>query len=344
VKVLVLTTRVPFIHGGAEELRDHLVANLREQGVEAESMSIPFTWDPAERLIEEMWIARTLEIYNADRVIALKFPAYLTPHPNKVLWVLHQYRQAYDLWDAGQSNIPASPRGEEIRRIIRTADALAFSEARALFTNSPTTRDRMRHYSGVEATVLAPPLNDAALFGGGESEGYVFAGGRVGRAKRQALLVQALRHAPGVRMVIAGPPETQEDATELARLAADLDVEDRLTLDLRFLPRAAIAALVNRAAAVAYIPFDEDSVGYVTMEAFQARRPVITTIDSGGLLQIVRHGETGLVTDPDPEALGGALLALTAQPGRASRLGAAGRAVLDELELTWPRTIARLLA
>lgn len=92
MKVLVLTTRVPFIHGGAEELRDHLVSNLRRHGVEAEAMSIPFTWDPAERLIEEMWIARTLEVTNADRVIALKFPAYLTPHPNKMLWVLHQYR------------------------------------------------------------------------------------------------------------------------------------------------------------------------------------------------------------------------------------------------------------
>ena len=344
MKVLVLTTRVPFIHGGAEELRDHLVLNLRRQGVEAEAMSLPFTWDPAERLIEEMWIARTVEVVNADRVIALKFPAYLTPHPNKVLWVLHQYRQAYDLWDAGQSNIPDSPRGEEIRGMIRTADAMAFAEARALFTLSPTGQDRLWRYNGVQATVLPQPLNDPELFGGGPADGYVFAGGRVGRAKRQALLVQALRYAPGVRMVIAGPPDSETDAPELARLASELGVEDRLTLDLRFLPRAEMAALVNNASAAAYIPFDEDSVGYVTMEAFHAGKPVVTTSDSGGVLEIVRDGETGFVAEPNPEALGAALVKLMNNPARSAALGAAGRRVLDERQLTWLRTIERLLA
>ncbi len=340
----MLTTRVAFIHGGAEELRDHLVTNLRLRGIEAEAMSIPFTWDPAERLIEEMWIARTLEVSNADRVIALKFPAYLIPHANKVLWVLHQYRQAYDLWDAGQSNIPDTPRGKEIRRMIRTADALAFAESRALFTLSPTGQDRLRRYNGVQATILPQPLNDPDLFGGGSAGGYVFAGGRVGHAKRQAMLIRALPYAPGVRMVIAGPPDTETDAPELVRLAAELGVEDRVTLDLRFLPRSEMAVLVNNASATAYIPFDEDSVGYVTMEAFQAGKPVITTTDSGGVLEIVRDGETGMVADPSPEALGAALSSLMSNPARAARFGAAGRHLLEERQLTWPRTIEKLLA
>ena len=344
MKVLVLTTRVPFTHGGAEELRDHLVINLRRHGVEAESMSIPFTWDPAERLIEEMWIARSLEVANVDRVIALKFPAYIIPHQSKTLWVLHQYRQAYDLWDAGQSNIPATPRGEEIRRLIRTADGQAFAGAHALFTLSPTGQDRMRRYNGVTPAVLPQPLNDPELFEGGPAGGYIFAGGRVGKAKRQALLLRAMQHAPGVRMVIAGPPDTAADAPELTRLAAELGVADQLTLDLRFLPRAEIAHLVNNASAAAYIPFDEDSVGYVTMEAFRAGKPVVTTSDAGGVLEIVTDGETGMVAEPTPEALGAALSAMMNDAARAARLGAAGRSVLDQRELTWPKTIERLLA
>jgi glycosyltransferase involved in cell wall biosynthesis len=344
VKVLVLTTRVPFIHGGAEELRDHLVANLCLQGIEAEAMSIPFTWDPAERLIEEMWIARTLEITNVDRVIALKFPAYLIRHPNKVLWVLHQYRQAYDLWDAKQSNIPTTPRGDRIRQMIRHADAAAFAEAKALFTLSPTGQDRLRRYNSVDAAILPQPLNDAELFVGGPAGAYVFAGGRVGRSKRQTLLVEALKYAPSVHMVIAGPPDQVTDGPELTQLAARLGVEDRLTLDLRFLPRAEIVALVNNASAVAYIPFDEDSVGYVTMEAFQAAKPVVTTSDSGGVLEIVRDGDTGLVAEPNAEAVGRALTAMMDNPARAAGLGMAGRQVLKERGLTWQRTIERLLA
>ena len=106
MKVLVLSNMVPFVRGGAEELCDHLVRNLRlRRGVEAEAMRIPFTWEPAERLVEEMLVARSLSIVNVDRLIPLKFPAYLAPHPNKVPWLLHQFRQAYDLFDAGQSNI-----------------------------------------------------------------------------------------------------------------------------------------------------------------------------------------------------------------------------------------------
>ena len=151
--------------------------------------SIPFTWDPAERLLEEMWIARTLEISGADLVIGMKFPAYLVRHPNKVLWVLHQYRQAYDLWDAGQSNIPRTARGDEIWKTIRSADAVAFGETRALFTTSPTARDRIWHYNGIEAAILPQPLNEPELFVGGSADGYVFAGGRVGQGKRQALLI-----------------------------------------------------------------------------------------------------------------------------------------------------------
>jgi glycosyltransferase involved in cell wall biosynthesis len=344
MKVLVLTTRVPYIHGGAEELRDHLVRNLRREGVQAEAMSLPFTWEPADTLLDEMAIARCLEVANADRVIALKFPAYLVPHHNKVLWVLHQYRQAYDLWDAGQTNIPATERGDAIRAMIRTADNQAFAECKALFANSPVTAGRLAHYNGAKAEVLPCPLNDPELFTGGPAGGYIFAGGRVGRGKRQHLLVQALRHAPGVRLVIAGPPDSPAEAEEVRRLAADLGVESQVTFDLRFLSRAELASLVNNASGVVYIPFDEDSVGYVTQEAFEACKPVITTTDSGGVLQIVKHGQSGLVAEPTPEAIGAAFRTLMSDPAKARQMGAAGQQIDRARNADWPATIARLLS
>ncbi len=345
MNVLVLSTMVPFVRGGAEELCDHLVRNLRlVPGVEAEAMRVPFSWEPAEKLVEEMLVSRSLSIVNVDRLIPLKFPAYLAPHPNKVPWLLHQYRQAYDLFDAGQSNIEATPRGDALRGMIRAADDQAFREARRIFTLSPTGAGRLRRYNGFEAEILPQPLNDPELFGGGEAEGYVLAGGRVGRGKRQHLLVRAMRHAPGLRLVVAGPPDSAEDADHLRRLAAAEGVEDRVALDLRFLPRAELARLVNGASAVAYLPFDEDSVGYVTMEAFHAGKPVLSTNDAGGVLEIVRDGETGAVCDPTPEALGAALSALAAEPARAARLGRNARALLDGRGITWPATVEKLLA
>ncbi|MBV8459097.1 MAG: glycosyltransferase family 4 protein [Acetobacteraceae bacterium] len=345
MKVLVLSTMVPFVRGGAEEHCDHLVINLRRHGgVDAEVMRIPFTWHPAERLVEEMLIARSLAVANADLVIPMKFPAYLVPHPNKVLWLLHQYRQAYDLWDSGQSNIPDTPRGREIRDMIRHADGIAFAEARKIYTIGPVSAARVWRYNGFPAEPLPHPLNDPELFSGGEQQGYVLAGGRVNAGKRQRLLVRALRYAPAVRLVIAGPPDRPEDAEDLRRAAAEEGVGDRLTLDLRFLPRAELARLVNHALAVAYLPFDEDSVGYVTMEAFHAGKPVLSVSDAGGVLEIVRNEETGYVCAPDPEALGGELAAVAANPRRASILGANGRRALQARGATWPAAVEKLLS
>jgi glycosyltransferase involved in cell wall biosynthesis len=345
VKVLVLSTMVPFVHGGAEELFDHLVSNLRTTaGVDAEGFRIPFTWNPAERLIDEMLIMRQLRLWNVDRVIGLKFPAYLVPWQDKVLWLLHQYRQAYDLLDAGQSNIPADPRGAQILAAIRTADNTAFAEAQRIYTNAPITSRRLLHYNQIDSSVLRPPLNDPELFTGDESNGYVLAPGRVNAGKRQHLLIRALRYSPGTKLVIAGPPDTTEEQETLQQLAAAEGVQDRLTLDLRFLPRRELARLVNGALAVAYLPFDEDSLGYCTMEAFQAGKPVLTVTDAGGVLDIVRNDETGLVVHPEPQSLGAALTALVSDPARASRLGRGGRDALDAMALTWPSTIETLLA
>lgn len=343
MKVLVLSVRAPFVHGGAEELRDHLVRNLNlTPGVRAGSMSLPFSWEPWTRLTDEMLIARGLRLAEVDRVIPIKWPAYLVEHEARTPWLVHQFRQAYDMWDSGHANIPDTPEGRRLRDLIRAADHEALSGLPRLFAVSQAAR-RLRHYCGIEAETLSAPLNDPWLFTGGEAGGYVLAGGRVGGAKRQELLVRALRHAPHVRLVIAGPPDLPEEAVRLQRLADAEDVADRVRFDLRFLPREELAALVNGASAVAYVPLDEDSVGYVTMEAFQAGKPVVTASDSGGVLEIVRDGETGWVAEPELEALGAALAEAVADPARAALRGRMGRAAIDALGLTWPRTVERLL-
>ena len=88
----MVTSQVPFVHGDAHDVGTHLVDHLRRHGAEAEALRLPVCWTPPERLIEEMLIACTLRLWNVDRVIALRFPSYLISHPDKVLWVLHQYR------------------------------------------------------------------------------------------------------------------------------------------------------------------------------------------------------------------------------------------------------------
>ena len=345
MRVLVLCNAVPFIWGGAEQLSAHLTQQLNlVDGVEAELLRIPFCWEPKHQLVNEILLHRRLVLQNEDRVIALKFPTYLIPHEHKTLWILHQFRQAYDLLGTDYSFLNAAD-DRDIVEAIRRADNIGFAESRALFVNSPVTQSRLRQYNDAESQVLYPPLNDEHLFRNDTYGDIIIAGGRVEPGKRQHLLLEAMKFTSSdCHLMLVGPPGDAAYAGRLQQMENAPELEGRVTLDLRFVPRGELATLVNGARACAYIPVDEDSLGYVTMEAFAAGKAVVTTEDSGGLLEIVRDGETGRVTAPDPHAIAVALDDLANYPSRARQMGKAAADLWASKNITWPATIERLLA
>lgn len=344
MKVLVVNNAAPFVRGGAEELAEHLVRHIELAGHRAQLVRLPFAWEPYDRIPAQMLMVKWIELHGVDHVIALKFPAYLVEHTSKTLWVLHQYRQAYDLFDQGASNIPDDAAGAAVREAIRRADDAAFAGARSVFVNSRVTQQRMVTYNGVLPEVLMPPVNDPQRFAGSAFGDYIFVGGRVNALKRQELAVLALHHADrNVRLIIAGPPDSEEDGVALTKLVEAEGLGSRVQLDLRFLPRDVYADYVNNARAVAYLPYDEDSLGYVSMEAALAGRPLITLGDSGGVLDLVTDGTTGWVAAPTPEALGAAFSAPYRHGCDLVGLGLAARRRLASFELGWDHVVERLL-
>jgi len=347
MKILVLNNAVPFIRGGAEELADHLVRRLNEKpGVRAELLRIPFSWQPAERLIDEILIHRRFRLTNVDRVIGLKFPAYLIPHPHKRLWLLHQFRQAYDLYQAGQglSHIDHTDHGQAIVKAVRTADDECFASCRDIHVISPVIQKRLQSFNGFSSSVLYHPPNDPELFVGGEYGNYLFAGGRVGPGKRQHLLIEAMRFVKApINLLVAGPPDSDDYAQKLQSLVATHGLEDRVKLDLALHPRTKIAELVNGAMACAYLPYDEDSLSYVAMEAFMAGKAIITTTDAGGLIEIVHDGVTGFVAAPDVEQIAAKMDAIASAP-LARQMGGAARDLLQSKNISWNTVIDVLLS
>src|SRR5262245_21607733 len=98
MNVLVATTLCPYITGGAEALAAALVDNLQAHGHRAALLALPVFPLPIENVVASMQAARAIEIgvtnFGAiDRLITLKFPAYLVDHPRKTLWLVHQHRQ-----------------------------------------------------------------------------------------------------------------------------------------------------------------------------------------------------------------------------------------------------------
>lgn len=345
MKIAVVNTSAPFVRGGAEHLADSLLRAIERHGHQAEHVKVPLRWSTPSAIAESMLAAASLRIPEADRVIALKFPGYLIPHPNKVIWLLHQFRQVYELWGTPLQGLPDGAESSALRRAIRAADERAFSEAKAVYCNSAVTARRLQRYNGVRGSVMLAPHGDATAFRSGPVGDYILSFGRITSAKRQYLLVEALQYAGSrTKIVIAGAPEAPEDLQRLRDEVDRLGIGPRVELIPRFVTDEEKVALLSNARAVAYLPVDEDSYGYITAEAMLSGKPVITCADSGGILELVEDGRTGLVCDPNAQSLGEAIGRLSRDVHLVEALGRAARERIEQLDLSWDRTVERLLA
>lgn len=343
MKIAVLNNCVPFVAGGAEHLADALTRKLAEFGHQAVLIRIPFRWDPPEKIVECMLACRLLRVPNVDRVIALKFPAYYVPHDDKVLWLLHQFRQAYDLWGTPYQGLPDTPDGHRFRDTVIHADNTHLGQVSRIFTNSAVTSKRLMKFNGLPSTVLHPPLLEPDQFRCGEYGDYVFLPGRITASKRQHLVVESMRYVTTkVRLIVAGKEEAEEDIQRIRSIIRDFGLHDRVTLINRFISEQEKVELLADALCCAYIPYDEDSYGYVTLESYLSRKPVITCTDSGGIDLLVKDGTTGCVVPPEPRAIAQAVDSLFSDRQRARKMGEEGRQLVRQLDISWERVIHAL--
>jgi glycosyltransferase involved in cell wall biosynthesis len=332
MRLAVCMPQVPFERGGTEIFADGLVQALREHGHETELVTVPFKWYPGERVLTQSFLWRLLDLEEAngrpiDAVIATKFPSYVVRHPNKIVWLLHQFRQAWDLDRTELGQFSESAEDRALRRKVLDLDRMSLGEAKKIFTTSSIVAGRLKDSVGLDAEVLAPPPAPLA-FRCDEYGDFILSVNRLDRAKRIDLLIEAAAQVPDVRVVIAGDGPDRERLEGLANGRVE------------FVGRVSdeeLAALYARCRAVYYAPVNED-YGLVPYEAFLSDKPVITTTDAGGPLDIVRDGETGRVVAPRAEELA---RALAFSEDEARTLGRAGHEIARGV--TWSRCVERLL-
>jgi len=306
--VIVCAVQAPFVTGGAEIHVRELARSLAERGFRVDVVSLPFHAHPPAEVVRQALAWRLLELRHTtgeavDLVIPTKFPSYLVRHHRKVAWVFHQYREAYDLLGSALSPLGASAEDRELVQTIRTMDEAALGECRALFTNSRNVADRLARFNRVQATPLYPPPQQLGRYRCDGYGDFLLAPGRLDRAKRPELLLRALAGATkSARLKLTGDGPLRRD---LERLAHGLGIADRVEF-LGFVPEAELVSLYAACRGVAYVPYDED-YGYVTVEGFLSRKPVLTASDSGGPLEFVEDQASGLVAAPEPEALAAAI-------------------------------------
>jgi glycosyltransferase involved in cell wall biosynthesis len=339
MRIVVASPQVPFVRGGAELMAEDLVAALRTRGHEAEIVSIPFKWYPGTRVLDQALLWRLADLTESDGrpidlVIATKFPAYCVRHPNKVAWVLHQFRQAYDYDRTELGQFDESPADRATRQAVARLDAVALGEARKVFATSRNVAHRLQRFNGIDATLLPHPPQ-ALPYREAEPEGFVLSVNRLDRAKRIDLLIEAAKREPSLSIVITG------EGPDRGRLEA---LANGLNGQVRFAGRVDDEELVDlyaRSSAVYYAPIDED-FGMVPFEAFLSGKPVVTARDAGGPLEVVHDRETGVVVAPDPAAIAEASAYLATNVDEAKAWGRAGRALAERV--TWDACVDALLS
>jgi len=348
MKVLIVTSGVPFIRGGAEILAESLRDAVCAAGHQAEIVTLPFQSCPPSRIPEQMLACRLLDVTEScgmriDRVIGLKFPAYLIPHPQKIVWLLHQHRTAYELWDhPAAGDLIHYPDGQAVRDAIHHADHTFLAEAKAIYTLSKNVSGRLRRYSGIDAEPLYNPPAGASLFHKGAAGDYFFFPSRINSVKRQWLVIQALALCcEPVRVYFAGEADNAAQQAECVKAQRDLGIGDRVTW-LGMVSEEQKRESYASSLGVIFPPLDED-YGYVTLEAMLSSKPVITCADSGGPLEFVADRLTGLVADPTPPSLADAMDALWADRRRAAAMGEAGRERYENLNISWENVAGKLL-
>jgi len=349
VRVLIASTFVPFVKGGASKIVDDLHRELLRRGFETDTALIPFHSDWPEIAAQTAAI-RLLDVTESagnriDRVIAIRAPAYALRHPNKVAWFIHHYREAYDLWNTEWSGMPDDERGRHHRDMMRRSDDLYLRECRKVFTNSKVVANRVLEFNGLRPDgILYPPLQSDHPFRPGPFGDYLLYVSRLNPIKRQALAIEALRHTdPELRLVIAGAGDDPTFASKLEARAREAGVAERVRFT-GYITEADKAELTAGCCGALYLAFDEDSYGYSTLEAFHAHKPVVTLTDSGGSLEVIRDGHNGLICEPEPKALAEAMNRLWRDRVAGQRLGDAAHASLQLHGIHWDRVIEKLTA
>src|SRR4051794_41809091 len=214
MRIAVCRPQVPFARGGVEIFTDELVAQLGARGHEADLVTVPFKWYPGERVLTQAFLWRLLDLEEADGrridlVVATKFPSYAVRHPNKVVWLLHQFRQAYELDRTELGQFGESAEDRATRRAVQRLDKVALGEARKLFATSRNVAERIKRSTGLEAEGMPHPPQELP-YRAESYDDFVLSVGRLDRAKRHELLLDALAADGSLRCVIVGDGPDRE--------------------------------------------------------------------------------------------------------------------------------------
>ena len=346
MKIAIATVQVPFISGGAEILVSMLEKELLDRGHNVDVITIPFKWYPTTTLVNSMLMGRMIDLDEVngekiDLVIATKFPAFYIKHNNKVLWLMHQHRQAYDLWGTKYGDLHLLKEGDKIRDFIIANDNRYIKESKKIYTISKNTSNRLLQYNKINSTALYhPPKNYEKLICENYGD-FIFYPSRIDSIKRQRLLVEAAKYLKSnVKIVIAGSGSLEE-INYLKDYIKNNALEQKVKM-VGFITEQEKINYYANCLAVYFGAYNED-YGYVTLEGFYSHKLVIVHKDAGGPLEFVEDNFNGFVLENNAKELAAKIDYIYEHKDEAKKLGDNGYRTLIEKNVSWDYVIEQLL-
>jgi glycosyltransferase involved in cell wall biosynthesis len=343
MKIALVSSYVPFIKGGARNIVDWLEIMLQRKGHHVEKIYLPEV-DSPDLLFKQMMAYRLIDLEMADRVICFRPQAHLISHHHKILWFIHHIRGFYDLWNT-EYGFENNSKNNAIREALIQVDNAALLEAKTIFTNSKTVSDRLKKFNSINSKVLYPPVFESEKFHCAGYSDEIVCICRIEHHKRQHLLVDAMRYVKTpVKLRISGSSMSKNYIRSLKSKINTAGLKKSINLDIRWISEEEKIARLSNCLAAAYLPLDEDSYGYPSVEASHAKKPILTTNDSGGVLELVTHQFNGYVAEPDPKSLAEAMDLLYLKRQHTIKMGKNALHRLSELNISWDHVLDRLLA
>jgi glycosyltransferase involved in cell wall biosynthesis len=263
-------------------------------------------------------------------VISGKYPAWMSKHHNHKIYMLHTLRGLYDLYGSEDFNQETEDFFKNIdspdtlfkkifqmkkngikvdfpsyfaKKVIHYLDNKAMENIKEFSAISKTVANRKDYFhSNRNIKVVYPPTNLNPLTSYGYK--YFFTVSRLDKPKRIDLIIKAYKLTnTDIPLKIAGEGAEYNYLKELAG-------NDKRIEFLGFVSDDELKNYYAYAYAIIYIPYQED-YGLVTIEAMQSKKAVITTNDSGGVLEFVKDNQTGLISSPNTKDLSNAITLLS---------------------------------
>jgi len=340
MKILIPSIQVPFISGGSTIMTKGLQKALLKAGHDVEIVTIPFKFSPHSYVSDliNIWKEQDFSSFNGhtiDMVIVLQFPAYYVQHSNKVLWLMHQHRSMYELYD----ETTATKEDQKLKNEVHLNDTEELQKIQKRFSMCENVTNRLLKYNNISSKPVYHPPAFEENFYCEESYDYVFYPSRLEELKRQDLLIEAMRYTTTeVCAIIAGDGGQRQNYEMLIKKH---HLEKKVKL-VGFISQAEKETYYARSLGVFFAPYDED-YGYITLEAMLSSKPVITCVDSGGPLEFVEDHHTGFIIEADPKNIAKKIDWLYLNKKEAKKLGENGLESYKNKNISWDNVVNQLL-